>query len=175
MDQKEYLDFLSSHEAPPHEVKTLVQRDINLSFRGKSIVGKFLFFQLIGALFSLTVCPQFGIGLVEGHGITHAFRMIGDWACALFCGSVFLASGALVAFIGMKGKELWWVWRRYKFTLMFLPAFLWGALMLGSMTFSDSGESLSYHLMWVAAAMAIQMIMLQLRSGVYLWQMQQEA
>lgn len=169
-DQKNYIDFLSSHEAPPAHLATYMQKEINLSFRAKSIVWKFLFFQIIGALFSMSVCPQFGLGLVQGHGITHIFRMIGDWACALFCGSVFLSAGLIVAFIGMKGEELWWIWRRHKFTLVMLPPVLWGALMLTNVSLKLPTETYIYHITWMIGAMLMQSILLQLRSGVYLWQ-----
>lgn len=166
-NEKEYLEFITHYEAPPTLLNDVVKKDIALSFRGSSIVGKFLFFQLMGALFSLTVCPQFGIGMVEGHGITHSFRMIGDWACAAFCGALFLSSGVMLAFIGMKGEELWWVWRRYKFSLIILPAILWSALMLGNITLDLDGESLSYHLVWISAAILAQYLWMQTRSKIY--------
>lgn len=167
MNKKEFLDFLAHHEAPPAEVEILARKDILLSFKSRSIIGRFLFFQLIGALFSLSVCPQFGIGLVDGHGITHVFRMIGDWACAFFCGSLFLSSGLAVAFIAMKGEELWWVWQRYKYSLILLPTLLWGSLMLTNVSFNLSQEAPSYHLIWVLAAILVQALWLQLRSSLY--------
>lgn len=169
-EQKDYIQFLGSAEAPPRELQSMVQKEILLSFHGKAIVWKFLFFQLIGALFSLSVCPQFGLGLVEGHGITHFFRMVGDWACALFCGSFFLGAGLIVSFIGMKGEELWWIWRRYKMPFIFLPSFLWGALMLTNVSLDLPMETLIYHITWIASAMLMQAILLKLRSNLYLWQ-----
>ena len=106
MKNKLFLEFLAGKENLPVYLKKATEKDILLSFRAKSIFIKFLSYQLLGAIFSMTVCPQFGLGLVEGHGITHVFRMIGDWACAAFCGSLFLSAGMVVAFIGMKGEEL---------------------------------------------------------------------
>lgn len=167
---KEFFSFLTSHEAPPEEFQELARLDIVLGFRGKEILTKFIFFQLLGALFSLTVCPQFGLGLADGHGISHYFRMIGDWACALFCGVLFLSSGVLTAYLGMKGQELWWVWQRYKSPLMLLPAFFWGALMLVNITFDFSAEAVSYHVIWLAAAGLTQFAWLKLRSGLFLFE-----
>lgn len=174
-NNKELLEFLTAHEEPPFELSELTRRDVLLSFHGRSIVKKFLFFQVLGALFSLSVCPQFGLGLAEGHGISHVFRMFGDWACALFCGVFFLSSGALVAYIGMKGEELWWIWQRYKSPLMLLPAFFWGALMLTNVTLQLSSESLSYHIVWIAAAIGAQLLWLKLRSGIFVWQVEQHS
>lgn len=170
MKNQELVRFLSSRETPPKEVHYLVKKDIQLSFHKKIILSKFIFFQLLGALFSLSVCPQFGLGLPEGHGITHSFRLMGDWACALFCGIVFLSSGAFVAYMGMKGEELWWIWQRYKSPLLVLPAFLWGALMLTNISLQLPGETLSYHLIWLLTAVLTQALWFQLRSGLYVRQ-----
>lgn len=163
----ELYEFLSGQEAPPAELARTVQKDVLLSFRARSIIAKFLFFQLLGGIFSLSVCPQFGIGLVEGHGITHIFRMIGDWACAAFCGSLFLSAGSMLAFIGMKGEELWWVWHRYKYSLMLLPGVLWGALMLVNVSFQLDEESVTYHMVWLVTAVLAQMLWMKLRSVLY--------
>jgi hypothetical protein len=162
------MEFLSGPEVPPAALKKLTAREVMLSFRKKEIVLKFLSFQLLGALLSLVVCPQFGLGLVQGHGISHSFRLLGDWACAAFCGFFFLTSGMLVAFIGMKGEELWWVWRRYRYSLIFLPALLWGGLMLTTIGFSFPGESELYHLTWILIAVVSEILWLELRSFTFL-------
>jgi hypothetical protein len=168
MKNKAFLEFLLSKESPPAAIKHGAKLDISLSFRSSSIITKFVFFQIIGALFSMSVCPQFGLGLVDGHGITHVFRMIGDWACAAFCGSFFLSVGLAVALIGMKGEELWWVWRRFKYTLIILPALLWSGLMLTNITLNLPSETISYHLIWLVSAILAQYLFLQMRSSLYL-------
>ena len=165
---KEFLEFMTGKESVPGHLKSLAKKDILLSFHAKSIIAKFLGFQLLGALFSMSVCPQFGLGLVDGHGITHMVRMIGDWACAAFCGSLFLSAGLMVAFIGMKGEELWWVWNRYKFSLILLPALLWSGLMLMNISLNLTGESISYHVMWIVSAVFVQWILLKMRSTMFL-------
>lgn len=164
MKNKEFLEFLVNKECPPEVFKNAVKKDIALGLKSREIIIKFLGLQLLGALFSMSVCPQFGLGLVDGHGISHIFRMIGDWACAAFCGSLFLSSGLLVAFIGMKGEELWWVWRRLKFPLILLPTLLWSLLMMTNISLSLPGESFFYHFTWIMAAMSMQAIILKLRS-----------
>ncbi len=168
MKNKDFLEFIINRESPPAALKLAAHKDIALSFRGRSIITKFLILNFIGALFSMLVCPQFGLGLVQGHGITHAFRMIGEWACAAFCGSLFLTSGLIVAFIGMKGEELWWIWRRYKISLIFLPSILWSALMMTNMSFQLPGESILYHLTWIVAAICAEILLFQIRSVTYL-------
>ena len=165
--KKEFLEFLIQKENPPELLKWEAKKDIVLSFKKKEIILKFLAFNLLGAIYSLSICPQYGIGLVEGHGIAHLFRMMGDWACAAFCGSLFLGSGMMACFIGMKGEELWWVWKRYKFSLIFLPALFWGALMLLNVKVNFESEIPSYHLVWVVAAVMIQALLLKSRTLIF--------
>ncbi len=164
MKDRELLQFLTGSEAPPALVKAQAKADVLLSFRGTQIVFKFFLFELLGALFSMAVCPQFGLGLVEGHGLAHSFRAFGDGACAAFCASLFLSSGLVVAFIGMPGEELWWVWRRFKYTLVLLPPLLWGLFMLTNLAAGIPRETLTYNLSWVLAGVAAQVLWLELRS-----------
>lgn len=168
MKNKEFLNFLTTSDPVPRVLKELTKKDIILSFQAKKIILRFLGFQILGALFSMSVCPQFGMGLVDGHGITHVFRMIGDWACAAFCGTLFLTCGMMVSFIAMDGQELWWIWRRYKVSLIFLPALLWSVLMLTNMSLNLPGETFAYHLTWILFALMAQAVLLQLRGFTYL-------
>lgn len=167
MKNKDFLGFLIEKEVPPLALKKATQKDITLSFHKTSIVSRFLAYQVLGALFSMSVCPQFGLGLSEGHGITHVFRMMGDWACAAFCSSLFLSSGMFVAFLGMKGEELWWVWRRYKFSLILLPALFWGALMFTNLGLGLPSETPIYHTTWIMMAIFVQILWLEFRSRTY--------
>ena len=146
--KKDLFTFLVSNETPSDELSLIVKKDIQLSFRKKEIILKFI---------------GFGLGMNPGHNISHYFMQFGMWACAAFCGSLFLSTGVIVAFLGMKGEELWWAWRRYKYQAVFLPAFLWAGLML----FSPSGENLSFNLWWIFAAMTSAGILLSLRSKAY--------
>ncbi|MES2525666.1 MAG: hypothetical protein V4598_01210 [Bdellovibrionota bacterium] len=161
--RKDLFTFLIAREVPNEHLNLIVKKDIQLSFRKKEIILKFIGFQILGALFSLSFCPQFGLGMNNGHNISHFFMQFGMWACAAFCGSLFLSTGAVVAFLGMKGEELWWVWRRYGYQLIFLPAVLWSGLML----FSPNGESLSFHVWWILAGIISAGVLHTLRTRIY--------
>jgi hypothetical protein len=165
MKDKELLEFLTHKEAVPANLAELTRRDIVLSFHGSSIFWRFIGFQVLGAIISLSFCPQFGLSFfVEGHGITHNLRLIGDWACALFCGSLFLSMGLIIAMLFMKADELWWILRRKKIALTFLPAMFWGVLMLLNVGLKLPSEDPNYHLVWLVAAILVQFLWLKGRS-----------
>ncbi len=164
MKKSEFLEFLVGQEIPPALLKAQTKVDILLSFRSRRIVSRFIFFELLGALFSLTICPQFGLGFLEGHGLAHAFRSLGELACAASCASLFLSSGLLLAFFGMPGEELWWVWRRFKLSLILIPPLLWGVLMLTNRSAGLPRESALFSLIWIGAGVLVQGLWLELRS-----------
>lgn len=166
-NRNDFLEFLSSNEAPPKELSDRTQKDMKLTFRGRTIVVRFLSFQLIGALITLTFCPQFGLGFSEGHGIAHFFRMLGEGACAVFCGSLFLLSGNVTAFFFMESDEVFWIWKHYHYRLVLVPPLLWGVLMLFNMSFDLDGESTRYHLTWIFSAVFIQEMLLWTKAKFY--------
>lgn len=166
-NRNDFLEFLASHEAPPQALSDRTQKDMKLTFRKKSIILRFLSFQLIGALITLTFCPQFGLGFSEGHGIAHFFRMLGESACAIFCGSLFLLAGNVTAFLFMDSDEVFWIWKHNHYRLFLIPPFLWGILMLFNLSFNLDSESTSFHLAWIFSAIVIQEFLLRIKARFY--------
>lgn len=169
MKNKEFLEFLTESEQVPAHLKVMTQKDISLSFKAREIMLKFLSYQVLGAIISLAFCPQFGLSFfVEGHGITHHLRMIGDFACALFCGSLMLSVGSIIALLSMKGEELSWLLKRKKVFLSFIPAIFWAVLMMLNMSLRLPDERVVYHLSWLVAAVFAQWLFLKIRALNYL-------
>lgn len=166
-ERKEFLEFLTSHETPPAGFKELILKDIQFSLNRYNILTKFALIQLLGAALTLIFCPQFGIGLSEGHGITHILRMYGDWACAAFCGSLFLLSGTLLSTLIMNSDEIFWIWKRYKFPLIVLPTMLWVVLMFLNVTWKLEAETLQFNLIWIISAILAQEAFLFLKTSFY--------
>lgn len=166
-EKKEYLEFLTSHETPPEYLRSLIHKDIFFTFKKNVLLSKFILLQVLGALVTLSFCPQFGIGLVEGHGITHILRTLGDGVCAAFCGSLFLMSGTALAAFVMKQDEVFWIWRRYKFSLFILPTVLWALLMLFNVTLKLNSETVIYHIVWISSAILTEEILLYLKNRFY--------
>lgn len=166
-DHNDFLEFLTSRESPPAQLKAQTQRDIILSLNRNNILFKFLSFQLLGALITLSFCPQFGIGFSEGHGIAHYFRMLGDSACAAFCGSLFILAGNLTAFLAMESDEVFWIWKHFKTSLVLLPAALWTTLMLLNVSLGREAESVRFHLTWIISAVFVQQILFYFKAKIY--------
>lgn len=69
---------------------------------------------LVGAVITLLVCPQFGVGpLGGGHGIAHWAMAYGAFACGAFCSAFFVGTGTLCAVLVLKRSQWSWVWRHH--------------------------------------------------------------
>ncbi|MFL5784806.1 MAG: RNA polymerase sigma factor [Bacteriovoracaceae bacterium] len=138
----------ASIESPSHDLDFEVKKDIQLSFRANVIRGKFIGYLLLGSFFSLTFCHQFDIGIYKAVDIERYFEGLGAWGSGLLSGWVFVTSGALVTYLGLKGEEIWWIWGRYRLYSCLLPIVLWGMFFL-------VGESKApeFHLFWIFGGM----------------------
>lgn len=167
MKNKDFFIFLAGVDKPKSSLLKSTQIDVQLSFHKNRIILTFIGLQFLGAILSLMVCPQFGLGFIKGHGITHFFRLIGDWACAAFCGSFFFVCGLAVTFIWMKPQELWWIWKRYRVWPLILPGLFWAILMLINFSLNIESETISYHVVWLIMAIVIEVTWMQVKSKVY--------
>ncbi len=76
------------------------------------VFRKLMGVHLISGFLTLLVCPQYGIGpLGGGDGIMHFVMGYGYTACALFCGSIFLGTSALLAQFFLRREELRVIYR----------------------------------------------------------------
>jgi hypothetical protein len=140
-ERSERDETLVSEETPPHELTFEVKKDIQLSFRAKVINGKFFGYQILGSISSLMLCHQFGLGFYPTVDISR----YGD---GYLNGFIFMASGALVTFLGLKGEELWWVWRRYKIALVMMPILFW--VLLANVKIAQYTPA--FHAVWIVTA-----------------------
>lgn len=169
---KDYLEFLTSAEDVPAQLRVPMKKEIQLGFHGQRIMLKFFSYQVLGGLFSLLLCPQFGIGFSTIH-INHTLQVSlhGDTLCSITCSMFFFSCALMASTIGMKGEEWWWLYRRRMVALLVLPAVFWGVLMSLRLTMpSISLESQTHPFyLWFAGAAMTQYLWVMGRSRIYRW------
>lgn len=75
--------------------------------RAWRIFGKLALIQLVSGLFTLSICPQFGIRLLgDGLGLMTWFMAFGNLGCVVACGSFFTGTSLLLASIILKPREV---------------------------------------------------------------------
>lgn len=164
-DQKlksEFEAFKSSEGVtPPKEVTerilAFVEKDLKISPWG--VFSKLSLIHLFSALFTLSICPQFGFRILgDGMGIMHYFMSLGSFGCPMACGSFFLGTSILLAMIFLKTNEVR-VLRSYRLAEL-------GALTLSSLgvfiMVSPADIITTFTLAWILGSLAGGMAVLEL-------------
>lgn len=94
---------------PPEEVSerilAVVNEDLKVSPWG--VFSKLSLIHLFSALFTLSLCPQFGFRVFgEGMGLMHYFMSLGSVGCPMLCGAFFLGTSLLIATFVLSREEL---------------------------------------------------------------------
>lgn len=108
--RREFAEFIESVPASPNQdteaaVLRRVSADLRLApWRG---YAKLTLFQVAAGLLTLTVCPQFGIGLDHHAKFLHdVHTMAPPLFFYLFCGMLYVSLGALAIGLVLKRDEL---------------------------------------------------------------------
>lgn len=111
MDQefKEFCDSKDSAHAPTGKLRdplfTEVFRDLNPN--PYYVFSKLLAIHSLTALFTLSVCPQFGFRVWgDGMGLMRIFMHFGTYGCLVLCGGFFTSMSLIAAGMLLKGEEL---------------------------------------------------------------------
>lgn len=110
MSRKEYLNFINTKEInPPSSLDLKIKEQISKDLKNipKIMLKKLFFIHTISAIFTLSICPQFGVGPIGGgHGIAAFVMPYGDFVCGVFCGTIFLGTTATVSLFLLNTSEL---------------------------------------------------------------------
>lgn len=149
------------------DLKILGQVAKDLAVRPFQLLAKYLFFHFISVTLTLTFCPQFGIGLLEGHGISHFFMQFGKEICMVMCGSVCIGSSALLSAIFLRRHELRWM--RSKF---YTPILATSLVTLG--VFAAIGGEIVFHqsLFWLAGGLITAFLSSEIVSKLKVFKLQ---
>lgn len=165
----EFKEFLKGDEVPSKKLDAQLLQTMRGILKPdiSQVWPKFVVAQLVAALITLTVCPQFGVGpLGGGHGLVgHLFMSFGEVICAAFCGAFFLASGTLAAVLVLRKGERREVFN-YRFRILgavsvmsFLMLMTIGTSLELPMLYSSSPIEFS---MWLGGAFFASLFVLQL-------------
>ncbi|MCB0405756.1 MAG: hypothetical protein KDD51_13320 [Bdellovibrionales bacterium] len=134
--EKEFQSFLQDNRKTLPErlySTTLLQTVRDLTVKPVQFFVKLLAIQSIAGGLTLLVCPQFGLGpLGGGQGLMTWVMAYGPIACAVFCGSVFLGSSALLSLFAFRWAERRYLYERQLWIFPLLALFSVCALMLAS-------------------------------------------
>lgn len=106
----DFRDFLEgSSKVPASVYRDSLQASMVAMAPGR-VLSKFYFLNIVGALYTLVFCPQYGFGPMGGGlGFIEKIMHLDPVSCGLICGSIFFAGGNLFSFLVLNRSERKWV------------------------------------------------------------------
>lgn len=105
----EFQSFmLVEEQEPPRQVSSRVIQIVQSSLHPSQwrVFAKLALIHLLVGFLVLLVCPQFGIGLFEGMGLTSLFMHFGEIVCSIACGALFLGTSMFVSSLFLRPEEI---------------------------------------------------------------------
>lgn len=156
-ETKDFSSFIHAEVRPEARLDQTLQSVIlsDLRWLPRLTFIKALTAHWAAGLITLAICPQFGWNPFNSSThLPHIFMKYGMWACGLFCGSLFMALGALFTwgFLG-RNQRVYLAAKAWKFALL-LSSLSMGVLMiLGKNSSSpDVFFTESFIIFWVLGA-----------------------
>lgn len=160
---EEFQQFLQTEEVNvPLSLKSSVLEEVKEALNPSPLLvfRQLLFVHLFAGSVTLVFCPQFGIGPFGGmDGLMSVVMQYGTWACALYCGSIFMALTAITGYLVLGSVQRRVIFRTglWQFAMLgfismaglmlisglrghlYIPALTWSALWLMGGTLTGAG------------------------------------
>lgn len=107
--ENEFNEFMNSspQEVPAHLSRKIISEvELMLNPSRTQVFSKLFTIVMVVGLMNLTLCPQFGIGLIRHSGLMHFFMSFGEYGCKIACGLFFLGSGVFIASLLLKPEDI---------------------------------------------------------------------
>jgi hypothetical protein len=151
----DFKDFIENNSKIPPGIYSDSLKYAQMTLNPKTLLTKFYLTNLFGALLTLTICPQYGIGPFGGEtGLVQNIMNMGPVWCGLFCSILFFAGGNLLALICLSRIERKWISTHEYSVLTPYIAILFSIGMGARTLFSGHihHDVLSFYVSWLAGA-----------------------
>lgn len=161
---KDLKDFLENAEAVPNMLYAETLKLAQISLHPLPLVLKFFSFNLLGALATLVICPQYGFGpFVFNNVIMNVMMSYGPVVCGIFCASVFFLGGHALTYVFLTRPERNWIVRHGFVMIIPYVSFLF-MLGMGLKSIAPGHihhDVFSYYGSWLITAFAISILFLK--------------
>jgi hypothetical protein len=157
-------DFLEGKEQVPREVYAKTLNYLKICLNPKRTMAKFYITNLMGALLTISLCPQYGFGPLGGDaGILHYIMDFGPIWCGIFCASIFMAGGNFFSLIFLKPTEREWIGGHIVRVLLPWISLVFFVGMIAKYYAPGNlhHNTVSYHLSWYFTALFLSMLMVK--------------
>jgi hypothetical protein len=158
---QEYQEFLNSEGVLPpssltEKILTSVRKDLNPN--SWFVFSKMALIHFTSGLFTLSICPQFGVSLFGDRvGVTKYFMNLGQYGCIAACGAFFVGISLLLTGLILKREELK---RLREHELLQLSAVIF--LSLGAFVMADAEILIGFGIAWAIGSLLGGLAMIEL-------------
>lgn len=155
---------MDSHKKGPTHLYTETLKLAQMSLNPKPLLVKFFTLNLLGALATLIICPQYGFG---PFGFETAFVNVimsyGPVVCGIFCASIFFLGGHLLAYLFLSDLERKWVMKHeYALVIPYVSfIFMLGMGLKNIFPGHIHHDVFSYYGSWLVTAFGISILVLK--------------
>lgn len=157
-------DFLESHDKVPASLYADTLKLTQISLNPKSLLMKFFALNLIGAMATLSICPQYGFGpFAFSAEIMNVIMSYGPVVCGIFCASIFFLGGHGLSYAFLNAPERKWVVRHGYAMIIPYVSFLF-MLGMGLKNISSGHihhDVISFYGSWLLTAFAVSILFLK--------------
>ncbi len=158
---REFREFIEVEPSPPpasleEEIFSMVHRDLNPN--PWLIFSKLSFVHFFVGLFTLSLCPQFGLRIFgEGLGLMKYFLAFGTYGCTALCGAFFVGTSLFVSGLALRPEEI-----RVLKSHRWLQISSLSLLSLGAFLMADREILLTFAVAWIVGSVIGGVAMLEL-------------
>ena len=158
----ELKDFLEGAEEVPQRLYTQTLKLASLSLNPTNMLIKFYLLNFLGALLTISICPQYGLGPIGGEmGIIKTIMNLGPVWCGVFCATIFFSGGNILSLIFLDKFEKDWV-SRHKFSVIIPYISFVFMLGMGARSWFDGHihhDGVLYYSSWVFTGLLLSIIL----------------
>lgn len=161
----DFSDFILGDEAVPRTTYDKTLNYLLVHVNPMKTLFKFYLTNLMGALLTLIVCPQYGFGPIGGEwGIFNYVMNFDPIWCGVFCASFFMVGGNLFSLMFIRPIEREWLSRRFvKITMPWISMVFFTAMILKYYAPSPlHHDNVAFHLSWYLSAMIVSLLFIRI-------------
>lgn len=157
----ELKEFIESDQKVPEVLYRSTLDLLLITLDPKKVLLKFFGLNLLGALLTLSICPQYGFGPYSGVTVfTNVIMSYGPIVCGILCAGIFFTGGYLLSYALLTATERKWVLRNnYSLMIPYISlVFMLGMSLKQLAPGHIHHDVTSFYVSWILAAFMVSVL-----------------
>jgi hypothetical protein len=165
--KQDFKEFLEGNNEVPNHVSKNTLEHVSISLRPQKLLFKFYVLNIAGAMLTLIICPQYGIGPFGGEfGLIQKIMELGPIWCGIFCSSLFFAGGCVLSSLFLNRNQRLWIYK-HEFSVLTPYISILFVIAMGLKNIVNGHfhhDVFAYHASWIFGALFFSFLFYKLVS-----------